>query len=738
MKSKKNFKSLLVLFLSVSILSCNNQSSVSNSDVSQNESSSSEYTSSSESESSSNETSSSNREESSSKDESSSSTEDSSSSEESSSSIENSSSSEDNSSSDTITYITIAEALKLCENNDLNTRYYIKGTVKKVTNPNYGEMTIEDETGSIYCYGTYDSTGEKRYNELDDQPVAGDEVVLYALLNVFNGTPQIKSGWIIEVKHKQVDESDYVSKTIDECRKAEETSKVKVSGVVAAITYSIGIIPNGFYLADNTNSIYVYDAQIASKLSVGNSITLLGERVNFIIENEAPYANAFGYTGCVQLTNCILKSNDKETKDFDKSWVKESTVKEIMETPITDNITTTIYKVNAVINKKPGDGFINYYINDLDNKTGTYTYTQCNGKDFAWLDEFDGKVCEVYLSAINAKSTVSGCFWRILPIQVKDNNYQFDLSSTAKFVVDYYGYDQFLTNYTGDPKLKLNTTISSTLLGFENATLSYTSSNENVVYFEKENEDLIMHTKNAGTATITITGKYEQYTYSKTIEITNTDASTINTITVKEAYEADMETTVTVKGIVASSLVNQQGFYLVDETGAIAVKTTSEELAKLTLGNEVVVTGTRTNTIGGKTGQSCILDATVDANYFGKHEYSTASFKDSTLKNLIALEKNYKNTEQVYKIKASYSIYNNPKGKYSNINLVDNEGNSLRLYTSNPSQYEWLTRIIEEGQEFTCEIALVNFNGKQQVGCILAVYLADGTKVANSLYIKSN
>ena len=140
MKSKNNFKSLLVLFLSVSILSCNNQSSVSNSDVSQNESSSSEQVSSSENESSSNETSSSSSEESSIKDESSSSTEDSSSSEESSSSIEDSSSSEDNSSSDTITYITIAEALKLCENNDSNTRYYIKGTVKKVTNTNFGEM----------------------------------------------------------------------------------------------------------------------------------------------------------------------------------------------------------------------------------------------------------------------------------------------------------------------------------------------------------------------------------------------------------------------------------------------------------------------------------------------------------------------------------------------------------------------------------------------------------------------
>ena len=105
---------------------------------------------------------------------------------------------------------------------------------------------------------------------------------------------------------------------------------------------------------------------------------------------------------------------------------------------------------------------------------------------------------------------------------------------------------------------------------------------------------------------------------------------------------------------------------------------------------------------------------------------------------MIALEKNYKNTEQVYKIKASYSIFDDPNGKYSNINLVDEEGNELRLYTSSSKQYEWLTKIVEKGQEFTCEMALVNFNGKKQVGCILAVYLADGTKVANSLYIKSN
>lgn len=718
---KNNFKFLLVLLLSVSILSCNSQE-VSNSDISSNENSSSMQVSSSENTSSSTNESSED-----------SSLESSSSYEESSSVIEDSSST-----SETITYITIKEALELCKNEDTSKRYYIKGVIKSISNFSYGEMTIEDETGTIYVYGTYDSTGEKRYNEVEDKPVVGDEVVLYALLNMYNGVPQIKSGWIIEVKHNpiSVDESKYQSKTIDECRNESSTSKVKVSGVVATITYADGMVPNGFYLVDNTNSIYVYDAQIASQIKVGNSLTILGERTNYILESEAKYASNFGYTGCVQLTNAILKSNDKGNTDFDKSWIKESTVKDILNTSFSNNITTTIYKVNALINKKAGNGFTNYYINDLDNKTGSYTYSQYSGKDFSWLDQYDGKICEVYLSVINAKSTTSGCLWRFLPIQVIDNNYQFDLSNTAKFVVDYYGYDQFFNSYTGDPKLVLNTNISSSLLGFENATLSYTSNNENVIYFEKENDDLVMHTKDTGVATITITGKYDSYTYSKTIDITVEDSSIVEALTVKEAFAAELETKVTVKGIVAASLTNQRGFYLVDETGAIVVKTTNEELAKISLGNEVIVTGTRTNTIGGNVGQSCILDATITTNLFGKNEFSTKSFKESTLKELIDLEKNYKNTEQVFTLNVSYKIVVDPRGKYSNIYLVDDENNELRLYSSSASQYEWLSSIIQEGKEFTCEVALVNFNGKAQVGCVLAVYLEDGSKVANNLYVK--
>lgn len=109
-----------------------------------------------------------------------------------------------------------------------------------------------------------------------------------------------------------------------------------------------------------------------------------------------------------------------------------------------------------MIKKVPGTGFVNYYIHDLDDKTGSYVYTMCNGSDFAYLDEFDGKICTVYLSPINAKSTDSGCFFRFMPIDVIDEGFVFDLKDTAEFIVEYYGIDQFIDTYTGDPNAQID------------------------------------------------------------------------------------------------------------------------------------------------------------------------------------------------------------------------------------------------------------------------------------------
>ena len=52
--------------------------------------------------------------------------------------------------------------------------------------------------------------------------------------------------------------------------------------------------------------------------------------------------------------------------------------------PKDKNITTEIYKVNALVKEKPGSGFTNYYFFDLDGETGSYAYSQASGADFEW------------------------------------------------------------------------------------------------------------------------------------------------------------------------------------------------------------------------------------------------------------------------------------------------------------------------------------------------------------------
>lgn len=277
----------------------------------------------------------------------------------------------------------IAEAKEKCALNDDKTRYYVKGTIKEISNAQYGQMVLEDETGTLEVYGSYGADGVKRYSELDDKPKAGDVVLMYATLVTFKETPEIKSGWIIsfEKGKNEFDHSKYEEVSVNDARLKADDSLVKVSGTVAKITYASGMKPNGIYLVDNTNSIYVYDANgtITSEVTVGNNVTLYGKKTHYILDDEKNAASKYGYKGCNQLVDCVLGENDKKVNEVNYSWVSSSTVKNIINTPVSEDISTTIYKVNALIKKAQGNGFINYYIDDLDEKTGSYVYTQANG-----------------------------------------------------------------------------------------------------------------------------------------------------------------------------------------------------------------------------------------------------------------------------------------------------------------------------------------------------------------------
>lgn len=631
--------------------------------------------------------------------------------------------------------LTIAEALEICKKLDSGVpttqRYYIIANVESVTNSAYGSMVINDGTGSISVYGSMNADGTVSYADMAEKPFKGDQVKVYCTLQNFNGTAEIKSAWIIEFKAAEnaFNEADYTEMTIGAARDVATGTKVKVSGVVARITYANGFKPSGVILVDGTNSIYVYDGDLAGRVAIGNTITVAASKTYWVLETESNSANKFGYKGCNQLESAWLLNNDNGNSDFDKSWITESTVKQIMDTPASEDITTTIFKVNALIKRQDGNGFINYYIDDLDGVTGSYVYTQCNGNDFAWMDEFDGKICTVYLMAINAKSTASGCVWRFLPIAVQDEGFDVSSVNIPEFVVKYHGVTQFLSSYSGDPAMVLTTTINSELLNFAGAALTFSSNNTDVVYFEND----VMHCGATGTAVITVTCTYNGSTYSEDFEIHVKKSENVEYISVADAISAAIGDKVVVKGIVGPSLVNQDGFYLIDETGIIAILTDKDTLEALEIGHEIILEGTRffkyRSGGAGDRGNTCINDAKVVANNYGTHEYSTASFKgELTLAEWVNLDVKIDYTTSVFIVTATVVVVES--AYFTNIKLVDGD-TEINLYCSSAAQYKWLQQYA--GQTITMELIPCNWSNKSVYpGCVLSVILEDGTKVFNT------
>ena len=639
--------------------------------------------------------------------------------------------------------ITIAKALELCggEGNITEERYYIRAKIKSVTNPQYGAMIIEDETGTIEVYGTYSSDGSIGYAEFEYKPVKGDDVLLHCILQNYKGTKEVQNARLIEYVNNQgkLDVSQYTSVSISEARAAEVGDALKVDGVVARITYANGMKPSGFILVDESSSIYVYDGDAAGRVQIGNKVEVAGKKDMWILEKEQESAKKFGYKGCNQLTDIILVSNDNKTDNaFDTSWIEDSTVKEILETPVTEDITTKIFKVNALVKKAPGNGFTNYYFYDLDGETGSYTYTQCNGSDFAWLDAFDGKICTVYLTALNAKSSSTGCLFRLLPVSVKDDNFSFNLDNTAEHIVKYYALDQFNKLYTGNPELELVTKVSSELLGFTDAEISYVSSNNAIVFFTEKDGKLIMECAGSGNVTVTITGSYNGKTYSEDVKITVADPENVDAENVKFAIDASINDEVTVVGIVGPSLVNRDGFYLIDETGIIAVVVNDLGVfSEIEIGNKVVITGKRDrfhNGEGNHAGQTCITNAVVDINFYGKHDYDTSNFvTDKNLSDFKNLNISDDYSTTVFVLKATVNLVETPY--YTSISLKG-EGVSVSLYCSSANQYGFLKQFA--GQEITIEMAACNWNNKSYyTGCVLSVITEDG-KILNTLNFDNN
>lgn len=598
-------------------------------------------------------------------------------------------------------------------------------------------MTITDGTTDFYVYGV-SSKDNTKYGDLANKPVVGDIVYLYGPLKKYNESIELNNSTLIKFTTNEeipdIDLNAYEKLSIAEARNKGIRAKVLVSGVVVQITYANGNKPNGIYLADDTNAIYIYDSNIAASTKIGDILDVAGVRANFILETEVENAEKYGYQGAIQLSEAYLIKKTSGQSGFETNWITETTIKELMQTdPKVANITGTIYKVNALIVKVPGTGFTNYYFKDIDGLTGSYTYSMNNGSDFAWLDDYGGMLKEVYLSVINAKSTASGIHYRFVPIQIGDD-FIYDNQYNPTFAVKYYGIDQFDASYEQgySPDKELLTVISSELLGIENVKLSYASSDTSIAYFEVLDDKVIFKTGAAGKVSITITAIDGLNQYSETRDVTVIKNDDIHTITVKEALNIEEAQVVFVKGIVGASLVNKTGFYLIDHTGVVAVEMSKDELAKLQLGNEVIITGTkihsgsRLNAEGEliSIGQISISNASVLVNMQGEHMYVDASFiLDRVFADLMDLSVLEDHTD-VYRIEVTIKYTETPY--YTSYQLTDGI-HSLNIYASSGNQLKFLEAF--QNKDVIIEMALVNWNGK--IAASVLSVLVDGTRVVN-------
>lgn len=640
------------------------------------------------------------------------------------------------------TEISIATAIQIAKQfpgEATSDRWIIKGTVSAITKPEFGEMYITDGTNEIYVYGSYSADGSKRYSELEEKPVVGDSITMSVNLNEFKGTPQVKAGWIISFESNFKPE-DYTEVTIPLAREAKTGDLVKVTGVVAMITYANGMIPDGVILVGDSSSIYVYDKLIAAEVAVGNKITVYGKKDFYIAGNESTYAQKFGYTGACQISNAYLGENDEKTNTIDLSWASEVSVKELVDSSFDENITSLIVKATAQVKKDVQPGFTNYYINDLDAKTGSYVYTKCNGSDFEWLDGFDGEICTVYFTALNAKSQPTGCIWRLQPIKVeKIENYQYDAVDAPEFALEYFALSQFKQKYVVDPSVELLTSVGIAAVGIEGITLTYTSNNTDVVYFTTEDGKVVLHTNEVGVADVTITATYQTYTSSKTVSVRVEEAIEYETITVAEAIASEKGTEVTVKGIVTNGQQNKDAaFFLSDETGIIAVEFVNAiNMKEIAIGNEVIIKGTKTVNVnkGNDTKQIVINQAVLLSNNFGEYAHSTASFKEITFADLKALTKDSSKLQsaQGYIVKAKV-IYVETTF-YKNYYLGIDENNTIQFYGGGGDQFKWLLHKYV-GQEITFEVTLCDWNNKAEYKLtIISITTPDG-KIANSYNFK--
>ena len=193
--------------------------------------------------------------------------------------------------------LTVEEAIAIgnamSHNSYTADKYKVTGMITEVYNTQYGNMKIADESGNILTiYGTYSADGETRYDALEEKPVAGDTVTILGIIGQYNGTAQIKNGWIVDFVPGEGHDAPATELTITEIiamgtameHNTYTVEKYQTTGVITEVystTYGNMRITDdsgdiltiyGTYSADGSTR---YDAMEVKPVA-GDTVTILG------------------------------------------------------------------------------------------------------------------------------------------------------------------------------------------------------------------------------------------------------------------------------------------------------------------------------------------------------------------------------------------------------------------------------------------------------------------------------
>jgi len=521
-------------------------------------------------------------------------------------------------------------------------------------------------------------------------------------------TVQLKAKYSYETYSKEVTyDVTIVAKnkgTIAWLKQKTKATDVSMKGIVAKIINGTEKnVPVAFYLVDDTDGIYVYASQLEKMPEVGDEVIVNGTYTMYISESDAPSASMVNYTGSKQITLdslTVVSKNNEVKYDF----AAHSSIAELAKIGVDTNITSNLYYVKAKINKSQGNGFVNYYFNDLNGVDSYYAYTTANGKDLGWLEEYDGSIRNCLIMVINAKMSASGSFWRIIPIEIGE-----EVEVTDEEYMN-YALDRLSKQFQEKYQTSCTFALASTDALLEGSTVSYqTTSNGCTITKGETDYTAIITFTTPCTMEVEMTLTYNEKTLTRLVSFTcEEEIPDVEFTPISEARELEKGESVNIEGIIAGFLylkgsTKPAGFELVDKTSSIAVFVstavdTKTDITKLSVGEYVMVSGNydlyQPRADHNHNGSIRLNNAEVLYHDYQKHDLYEGVIETVDFGTL------YNNpSDQNITNKAYYSTFYIEKstGNYSNYYIHDlvNPANSMIVYSQNsgsngPGEYSWL------------------------------------------------